>query len=140
MAEEIENAIRQNAEGPESAEEDGVRMKQHPLPDQIEADKYLATKEAASRNPAKAFTRVKIVPPGAVEAPAVSGVEPRDKKNGTSFDRLRMNWPWIRRKKVQAAGQLMFVRARFYAAQTTPDNRKHWSNADHLSSNANRTS
>jgi len=63
MAEEVENAIRQNAEGPESAEVDGVKVKQHPLPDQIAADKYLAGKDAR-RNPAKAFTRVKIVPPG----------------------------------------------------------------------------
>ena len=63
MAEEVENAIRQNAQGPESAEADGVKVKQHPLPDQIAADKYLAGKDAR-RNPAKAFTRVKIVPPG----------------------------------------------------------------------------
>jgi hypothetical protein len=66
MAEEVENAIRQNAQGPESAEVDGVKVKQHPLPDQIAADKYLAGKEASRRNPAKAFTRVKIVPPGTV--------------------------------------------------------------------------
>jgi hypothetical protein len=38
MAEDIENAIRQNAQGPESAEADGVKVKQHPLPDQIAAD------------------------------------------------------------------------------------------------------
>ena len=63
MAEELTNAIKQNAEGPESAEVDGVRVKQHGLRDQIEADKYLANK-AAARNPAKALTRVKIVPPG----------------------------------------------------------------------------
>jgi len=42
-------------------------------------------------------------------------------------------WPWTRRKKVKAAGQLLLVRAKFDAAQTTPDNRKHWANADHLS-------
>ncbi len=66
MAEEVENAIRQNAQGPESAEVDGVKVKQHPLPDQIAADKYLAGKDAAQRNPARAFTRVKIVPPGTV--------------------------------------------------------------------------
>jgi lambda family phage portal protein len=30
----------------------------------------------------------------------------------------------------------MLVRARFDAAQTTPDNRKHWANADHLSADA----
>jgi capsid protein len=44
-------------------------------------------------------------------------------------------WPWTKRKKVQAAG-LLLVRAKFDAAQTTPDNRKHWANADHLSADA----
>ena len=47
-----------------------------------------------------------------------------------------MNWPWTKRKKVEAVGQLLLVRARFDAAQTTPDNRKHWSNADPLSADA----
>jgi len=45
-------------------------------------------------------------------------------------------WPWTKRKKVKAAGQLLLVRAKFDAAQTTPDNRKHWANADHLSADA----
>ena len=116
MADDIENAIRQSVQGPESAEADGVKVKQYPLPDQIAADKYLAGKEAVSRGPAKGFTRVKIVPPGTV-----------------SLMRL---WPWTKRKKVEAVGQLMLVRARFDAAQTTPDNRKHWAAADPLSADA----
>ena len=66
MAEDIESAIRQNAQGAESAGADGVKVKQHPLSDQIAGDKYLAGKEAAQRNPAKGFTRVKIVSPGTV--------------------------------------------------------------------------
>ncbi len=45
-------------------------------------------------------------------------------------------WPWTRRKKAQAFGHVMLVRARFDAAQTTPDNRKHWASADHLSADA----
>jgi len=65
MAEDLKDTIKQNAEGPESAEVDGVRVKQHSLRDQIEADKYLANR-AAGRNPAKALSRVKIIPPGAV--------------------------------------------------------------------------
>ena len=65
MADEVENAIKQNAQGPESAGADGVQVKQHNLRDQIEADKYLAGK-AARQNPARGFTRVKIVPPGTV--------------------------------------------------------------------------
>jgi hypothetical protein len=65
MVEDIENAIRQNEQGPESAEADGMKVKQHGLRDQIAADKYLAGK-TAGRNPARAFARVKIVPPGTV--------------------------------------------------------------------------
>ncbi|HNQ22479.1 MAG TPA: hypothetical protein PKK06_05235 [Phycisphaerae bacterium] len=64
MADDLKDAIKTNAEGPKQASADGVTVQQHPLADQIEADKYLASKEAASRNPAKGFTRVKIVPPG----------------------------------------------------------------------------
>lgn len=41
-----------------------VAAQQHSLADQIAADKYLGAKDAAARNPAKGFTRVKIVPPG----------------------------------------------------------------------------
>jgi len=44
-------------------------------------------------------------------------------------------WPWTKRKTVKATSMLL-VRARFDAAQTTPDNRKHWSNADPLSADA----
>ncbi len=45
-------------------------------------------------------------------------------------------WPWTKRKKVEAVGQLMLVRARFDAAQSTPDNRRHWANADALAADA----
>jgi lambda family phage portal protein len=45
-------------------------------------------------------------------------------------------WPWTKRRKVQAGQQVLLVRARFDAAQTTPDNRKHWASADHLSADA----
>ena len=65
MAEELDNAIRENANGPAKASSDGTSIEQHTLADQIAADKYLASKRAG-RNPAKALTRVKIVPPGTV--------------------------------------------------------------------------
>lgn len=66
MANDLKDTIKQNAEGPKQASADGVSAQQHSLADQIAADKYLAGKDAAARNPAKAFTRVKIVPPGTV--------------------------------------------------------------------------
>jgi len=66
MADDLKDTIKQNAEGPKQASADGVSAEQHALKDQIEADKYLAGKDAASKSPAKAFTRVKVVPPGTV--------------------------------------------------------------------------
>jgi len=66
MADDLKDTIQQNAQGPRQAAVDGVTVQQHSLADQIAADKYLAAKKAAATNPAKAFTRVKIVPPGTV--------------------------------------------------------------------------
>ena len=64
MADDLENTIRENAQGPAEAHGDAGGMKQHGLKDQIAADKYLAGKTAVSAGPTKAFVRVKIVPPG----------------------------------------------------------------------------
>lgn len=63
MPQDLTDAIKQNAEGPKRAQGDSGSVEQHDLKDQIEADKYLASREAA-RNPAKALARSKIVPPG----------------------------------------------------------------------------
>lgn len=65
MAEDLKDAIEQNAAGPKQATVDGVTVQQHSLADQIAADKHLAAKRAM-RNPAKALVRVQIVPPGTV--------------------------------------------------------------------------
>lgn len=65
MAEDLDNLIRDNASGPASASGDGTSIQQHSLSDVIEADKHLGNK-AAARNPAKALTRMKIVPSGTV--------------------------------------------------------------------------
>lgn len=47
----VEEAIRENASGPKSAEVDGQKVEQHSLPDQIAVDEYLASKKAMkSRN------------------------------------------------------------------------------------------
>jgi len=65
MPDDLKDAIKEAAQNPESAEADGVRVKQHSLKDQIEADKYLAAKETARSN-RLGIRLVKIVPPGAV--------------------------------------------------------------------------
>lgn len=57
--ETLEEAIRRNASGPKSAEVDGQKVEQHSLPDQIEADKYLASKKAMrSRNSGLKFSKM----------------------------------------------------------------------------------
>jgi len=43
---QVEDAIRENAVGPKSAEVDGQKVEQHSLPDLIAADEYLASKKA----------------------------------------------------------------------------------------------
>ncbi|MCG3178320.1 MAG: hypothetical protein BIFFINMI_00646 [Phycisphaerae bacterium] len=48
-------------------------------------------------------------------------------------------WPWTKPVKsvARAAARVVrFVRAKFDSAQTTPDNMKHWAQADFLSANA----
>ena len=63
MADEVENAIRENAKGPAKAAGDAVSVEQHKLADQIAADKYLAAKEAAkSKRRGLRFNR--LIPPG----------------------------------------------------------------------------
>lgn len=62
--EPLDQSIRENAQGPAEAHGDSGGMKQHPLPDQIEADRYLASKQAVkSKSRGVRFT--KIAPPGA---------------------------------------------------------------------------
>jgi hypothetical protein len=64
MADNLEDIIRDNAQGPAKAAGDAGSMEQHKLPDQIAADKYLASKEAAkSKHRGLVFN--KFVPPGA---------------------------------------------------------------------------
>jgi hypothetical protein len=65
VADDLADAIRTNAEGPAEAHGDAGGMKQHSLPDQIAADKYLASKNALAKK-GLGLTRVKIVPPGTV--------------------------------------------------------------------------
>jgi hypothetical protein len=65
VADDLGDAIRENAAGPAEAHGDTGGMRQHSLPDQIAADKYLAGKNAMGKRNL-GLTRVKIVPPGAV--------------------------------------------------------------------------
>ncbi len=47
--EKLTETIARNVTAPKSAEVDGQRVEQHSLKDQIEADKYLASKDAVKK-------------------------------------------------------------------------------------------
>lgn len=64
-APDLEQAIRDNAAGPAKAAGDSGSVEQHPLRDQIEADRYLASKDAAKK-PGLGVKFAKLVPPGTV--------------------------------------------------------------------------
>ena len=63
MADTLAETIRENAEGPSKASGDSGSMEQHPLPDQIAADRYLESKKAA-RGKGLGIGLKKLVPPG----------------------------------------------------------------------------
>ena len=58
----LEDAIRENASGPKRVQGDSGSVEQHSLKDQIEADKFLASKEAVRRG--IGIKNVKISPDG----------------------------------------------------------------------------
>ncbi|GIW55547.1 MAG: hypothetical protein KatS3mg082_1951 [Nitrospiraceae bacterium] len=64
MANDLDTAIHDNAQGPAKATGDSGSIEQHTLPDQIAADKYLASKEAA-KSKRRGLVFNKLVPPGA---------------------------------------------------------------------------
>jgi hypothetical protein len=65
MTEGLESAIQENAQGPAKASGDSGSVEQHPLPDQIAADRYLESKKAA-RGKGLGIGMKKLVPPGTV--------------------------------------------------------------------------
>lgn len=66
MTEDLDNTIRENAEGPKRATGDSGSMEQHSLKDQVEADRYLNSKQAAKAR-GLGLRMSKLVPPGASE-------------------------------------------------------------------------
>lgn len=61
---DLEETIRKNAKAPAKASGDSGSVEQHPLKDQIEADRYLASKQAAKAK-RLGIRFSKLVPPGA---------------------------------------------------------------------------
>jgi hypothetical protein len=64
MSDDLDKTIRQNALGPAKAAGDAGSVEQHNLTDQIEADRYLASKQA-SKSKSRGLALNKLVPPGA---------------------------------------------------------------------------
>ena len=63
VAENLDTKIRENAAGPKRASGDSGSVEQHPLNDQIAADRYLASKKA-TRSKGLGIRLSKLVPPG----------------------------------------------------------------------------
>jgi hypothetical protein len=63
MADDLEQSIRENAQQPAKTSVDSVNVEQHSLADQIEADRYLKSREAM-RSRRLGLRLTKIVPPG----------------------------------------------------------------------------
>jgi len=64
VAKELDDTIQDNAAGPRKASGDSGSVEQHPLRDQVEADRYLSSKKAA-RSKGLGVKVSKLVPPGA---------------------------------------------------------------------------
>ena len=64
MAENLNDTIRENAQGPAKAAGDAGSIEQHKLSDQIKADRYLCSKDAAGSK-SRGLRFNKLVPPGA---------------------------------------------------------------------------
>ena len=63
MSDEVSDAIKAAAQNPQRVRTDAGEVEAHPLPDQIEADKYLAAKAAAGTK-ARGLRFNQIVPGG----------------------------------------------------------------------------
>lgn len=64
MAESLDDQIRENAQGPAKVTGDAGSVEQHKPSEQIEVDRYLASKEAAKQK-RRGLGFNKLVPPGA---------------------------------------------------------------------------
>ncbi len=65
MSDDLSESIRSNASAPKRAKTEAGEMEQHSLPDQITADRYLASKQAAGGK-GLGVKMLRMVPPGAV--------------------------------------------------------------------------
>ncbi len=62
MSDELDDTIEENAKGPAKASGDAGSVEQHPLTEQIEADKYLEAKKAV-KQPKRGLRFNRLIPP-----------------------------------------------------------------------------
>ena len=63
LADDLDTSIRENATSPRRARGDSGEVEQHNLKDQIQADRYLNSKQAVKNG--LSIRKSKLVPPGA---------------------------------------------------------------------------
>ena len=63
MSDNLQETIRESAKAPAKASGDAGSVEQHKLPDQIAADRYLASKEA-TKSKSRGLRFNKFIPPG----------------------------------------------------------------------------
>jgi len=66
MTDSLDEKIKKNAEGPAKASGDSGSIQQHPLSEQIEADRYLSAKKAM-KSKRLGLRITKLIPPGTNE-------------------------------------------------------------------------
>lgn len=64
---DLTDAIEENASAPKKVTEGQTTVEQHPLPDQIEADRYLRSRTAV-QNGGLGIYHKRLVPPGTADA------------------------------------------------------------------------
>ena len=65
MPDDLDDTIRDNAQGPKRAKGDAGEMEQHSLKDQIAADRHLGAKDA-TKSKTRGLKFNKLTPPGTV--------------------------------------------------------------------------
>jgi hypothetical protein len=69
MPDDIASKIEESAQGPQRVRTDAGEVQAHPLPDLIEADKYVASRDAVSASPNRTHRGLRfntLKPPGSV--------------------------------------------------------------------------
>lgn len=70
MPDDVRDKIEEAAQKPLNVRGDLGQVEQHPLPDQIAADRYLSSKDAVDKLPHRGIRFNRLQPPGTTSGPA----------------------------------------------------------------------